>query len=112
MRLIFILIMGFLLVPDLKAQPAYCQLSGAVFVEKDAAKVQYRVFLEPSESFADMLVYQASNALFADKPGNWFFTDARAQANIFIIFVNERSKADFSIHYTETESFAGCQSLR
>jgi len=112
MRLIVILILGFFFMPELKAQPAYCQLSGAVFLENDPARVQYRVYLEPSESFADMLVFQASNALFADKPGNWFFTNARAQANIFIIFVKERSKADFSIHYTETESFAGCQSLR
>jgi hypothetical protein len=93
------------------AQAPYCKLSGGVYKETDPARAQYRVYLEESESFADVLVFQASNYLFADKPGCWFFTESRAQANIFILFVDDRSKADFSIFFTETESFAGCQNL-
>jgi hypothetical protein len=94
---------------EAKAQAPYCKLSGGVFKETDPARAQYRVYLEESESFADVLVFQATNFLFADKPGCWFFTESRAQANLFILFVEERSQADFSIFFTETESFAGCQ---
>jgi hypothetical protein len=92
-----------------EAQNGWCQLKGAVFVDTNPARVQYRVFIEESESFADMLVFKASNTLFADKPGLWYFTDARAQAAFSILIVKERSQADFSIHFVDTESFAGCQ---
>jgi len=112
MRLIIAFLFCLFVFTESKSQPAHCQLKGAVFIEKDPARAHYKVYLEESESFADMLVFEASNALFADKPGNWYFTNARAQANIFIIFVKDRSIADFSIHYIETESFAGCQTTR
>lgn len=94
------------------AQNAYCQLKGPVFVESDPSRVQYRVFLEDSESFADLVVFKASNSLFADKPGLWYFTPARAQAAFSIMFVKDRAQADFSIYYIETESFAGCQNQK
>ena len=95
-----------------KAQPIYCQLHGAVYTETDPARAQYRVFVEESESFADVLVFKTANALFADKGGLWFITPTRAQANFTIWIVKDRSKADFSIHFIDTESFAGCQNIR
>lgn len=91
---------------------AYCQLKGPVFIETNAARAQFRVYLEESESFADLLVFKTTNALFADKPGLWFFTPSRAQASFSILLVKERSQADFSVHYIDTESFAGCQSSK
>lgn len=95
-----------------RSQGFYCHLKGPVFVENNPSRAQFRVFLEESESFADLLVFQAANALFADKPGLWYFTPARAQAAFSILFVKDRSLADFSIHYIETESFAGCPSQK
>jgi hypothetical protein len=95
-----------------EAQMAWCQLKGAVYVDTNPSRVQYRVFIDDSESFADMLVFKASNTLFADKPGLWYFTEARAQAAVSILIVKDRSQADFSIHFVDTESFAGCQSSR
>jgi hypothetical protein len=92
-----------------KAQAAYCQLKGSFFEEKNPARIQYRVFVAESESFADLLVFKVDNNLFADKPGLWHLTDSRAQANYFISFTDDRSKADFSIYFIDTESFAGCQ---
>lgn len=92
-----------------KAQAAYCQLKGSFYEEKNPARIQYRVFLAESESFADLLVFKVDNNLFADKPGLWHLTNSRAQANYFISFVEDRSKADFSIYFIDTESFAGCQ---
>jgi hypothetical protein len=111
MRLIFLF---FLFLISLKgnAQPAYCQLSGALFEEKDPARAQFRVFKEESETFADLIVFKAENALFADKPGKWHFTASRALARFSIFWVKERSQADFSVYITETESFAGCQNSR
>lgn len=93
-------------------QSAYCQLKGPVFVESNPTRAQYRVYLEDSESFADVLIFKASNSLFADQPGLWFFTEARAQSVFSVLFVKDRSQADFSIHYIETESFAGCQNQK
>jgi hypothetical protein len=94
------------------SQPAFCQLSGPVREEKDPARATFRVFREESESFADLVVFNAENALFADKPGKWHFTDSRALAKFSVIWVEERSKADFSVYFTSTESFAGCQNSR
>jgi hypothetical protein len=95
-----------------EAQNAWCQISGAVFIDTNPNRIQYRVFIEESESFADMLVFKASNTLFADKPGLWYFTNARAQATTGIMIVKERSLADFSIHFIDTETFAGCQTAK
>lgn len=111
MRLIF-LIFIFLLPLKAISQPAYCQLSGSVLEEKEPARAQFRVFREESESFADLVVFSAENALFADKPGKWHFTASRAQARFSIFWVKEKSQADFSVYITETESFAGCQNSR
>ena len=109
MRLILSVVFYLWAMHTLKAQPAYCQLKGPVFVETDPARAQYRVFVDDSESFADLLVFRAANALFADKGGLWYFTQSRAQAVFSILFVKERAMADFSVHYIDTESFAGCQ---
>jgi len=115
MRLIFsilILQLAWFFPQASNAQKAWCQLQGPVFIDSNPTRVQYRVYEEESESFADLLVFKAANALFADKPGLWYFTEARAQATIGIMFVKERSLADFSIYFVETESFAGCQTSR
>jgi hypothetical protein len=111
MRLIFFCFL-FILVEKAFSQPAYCQLSGPVIEEKDPARANFRIFKEETESFADLVVFNAENALFADKPGKWHFTDSRALAKFSVIWVEERSKADFSIYFTSTESFAGCQNSR
>ena len=104
--------MAILISQNVAAQNGWCQLSGAVFVDSNPTRAQYRVYIEESESFADLLVFKTINALFADKPGLWFFTSSRAQASVGIILVKERAQADFSIHFVETESFAGCQTSR
>lgn len=91
---------------------SWCAIQGGVFVEKEATRAQYRVFVEDSESFADLLVFKAPNLLFADKPGLWFMATSPAQAEVRIFFVKERNQADFSIFYIDNESFAGCNSSR
>lgn len=85
-----------------------CQLYGNVYVTQDQREANFRVFLEDSEAFADLVVYLEENRLFADKPGLWFFTEAPAFANFSIYFVKSRGLSDFAIYYTDILSFAGC----
>lgn len=90
-------------------QKPHCQLAGSVYVVKDRPRAMYRVYIEPNEAFADMLVVKVDNKLFADKGGLWHFTDTFAAADFTIFIEKERSLADFSIHFIDTESFAGCR---
>jgi len=91
-----------------QSQP-FCSLKGPVFLVDNMNQAQYRVFIEKSEAFADLPVYKAPNALFADKSGLWFFTATRAQASFTIVYVTQKSLADFSIFFTDNEAFAGCK---
>lgn len=93
-------------------QAQFCQLSGGVKEEKEPGMAVYKVYREESESFADLVVFKSENMLFADKPGKWYFTENRAMSRFTIFWVPERAQADFSIYFTETESFAGCQNSR
>lgn len=90
-------------------QKEYCSLSGSVFVVQQRERAFFRVYIEPNETFADMNVVKMENKLFADKPGLWHFAEALAQADFTIYLEEERSLADFSIHFGEVESFAGCK---
>jgi hypothetical protein len=87
----------------------HCNLAGSVYVVKERPRAMYRVYIEPSEAFADMHVVKVDNKLFADRGGLWHFTDTFAAADFTIYIETERSLADFSIHFIETESFAGCR---
>lgn len=86
----------------------YCELQGAVYIEKVAAFADYRVYAEPTEEFADFLVYKEEVASFADEPGVWYFTEVRDEAS-FIIYMEETPAfADFTLSYTKFRADAGC----
>lgn len=68
----------------------------------------FLVYEEDSEAFADVLVFEHDNPLYADRPGQWAFVENKAFANVYVSFVSNKSRADFSIAFTDTESFAGC----
>ncbi len=87
----------------------FCNLKGGVYVEKNPAQAQYRVFIDESEAFADLSIFKAQNLLFADRGGLWYFTDTKAQAAFIIAYVDRKDMADFSIFFIENESFAGCK---
>lgn len=90
------------------SQIDYCRIFGAVYVEKNPRQADYHVYIEDSEAFADIVIYKADNRLFADKEGLWYFTDKKAFADFTVYFEKDRGLAEFSICYTDTESFAGC----
>lgn len=89
-----------------------CRIYGSIYLETDPRRRSYcfaTVYLEPEEGYADMLVYKEDNKLFADKAGFWAFTQARDFADYALFVTDNRNLADFSIHYTNVRSFAGCR---
>ncbi|MFY0626343.1 MAG: hypothetical protein JXR07_08620 [Reichenbachiella sp.] len=92
--------------PEAYLQP--CNVYGKIYREQNPGRADYRVFVEDSEAFADVLVFVQDNELYADRAGQWAFVENRSFANVYIYFEKNRNLADFTIAYTETESFAGC----
>ncbi|WP_231402899.1 DUF6150 family protein [Hymenobacter guriensis] len=89
-----------------------CRIYGSIFLEKDPRRRGQSfatVYVEPEEAFADVLVYEESNKLFADKTGFWYFTGARDFADYVLFVTDNRALADFSIQYTKIRSYAGCR---
>jgi hypothetical protein len=89
-----------------------CKIYGSVYLETDPSRRSYcfgTVYVEPEEAFADLLVFKEANKLFADKAGLWADAPARDFADYVLLVVTDRSRADFSIHYTKVRSFAGCK---
>ena len=85
-----------------------CQLYGVVHVTENPNQANFRVYLEDSEAFADLVVFQEENRLMADEPGIWYQSDTPAFANFSVYFERSRGLADFTIFYTDILSFAGC----
>ncbi|MFY0651274.1 MAG: hypothetical protein JXQ96_04540 [Cyclobacteriaceae bacterium] len=91
-------------------KPVYdpCKLFGIVYVEKNPNYAHFRVFEEETEAFADVHVFEEDNRLYADKKGIWYFTDKKEFADFYIYWEPQRGLADFTVYFTEYESFAGC----
>ena len=90
------------------AKQSYCDLKGSVYIVDDPRKANYKVYEEDSEAFADMLVFETDNSLYADKPGLWYFVNNIGFADFTIYLVSSKNNADFSVYYTSYESMAGC----
>lgn len=86
----------------------YCKVFGLIYETKDLREAQFRVFEEASDAFANVIIFEQENRLYADKPGHWAFTQSRNLADYVVYFVDERRKSDFSVYFTQYESFAGC----
>lgn len=94
--------------PTRGAGSSYCDLKGSVFIVDDPRRANYKVYEEDSEAFADMLVFETDNSLYADRPGVWYFVNNIGFADFTIYIVNSKDQADFSVYYTSYESMAGC----
>ena len=112
----FLLAALFALAPAPKTAPvgSYepCKIYGAVYLETDPSRRSLcfgRVYVEPEEAFADVLVFSESNKLFADKAGLWYEAPNRDFADYVLFVTKDRGQADFAIHYTKIRSFAGCR---
>jgi hypothetical protein len=86
----------------------YCQIYGGVYFVDDRSKASFSIYLEESEVFANLKVYQETNLLFADGTGKWYVTENLVQAQYRVYIESKRSLADFSVNYVTNESYAGC----
>ena len=87
----------------------FCQVYGSVYVETIRTRAHFRVYIEKDETLANLSVFKQTIDLYADKPGNWHFVTNRAFADFTIFIEPQKGSHDFTISYTETESFAGCK---
>ena len=108
-------IAGFLMVilsahtEALPEQNRFCHVFGSIAITEDPRRSHYKVFIEDSEGLADIIVFEEEIQLYADRRGIWHFMDNPGLADYVIFFEETKSFADFSIYYTDIESFAGCQ---
>ena len=89
-----------------------CKIYGSVYLETDPRRANSCfavVYVEPEQAFADVLVFNETNKLFADKAGLWCPAENREFADYVLYVTTDRSRADFAIHYTKVRSFAGCK---
>lgn len=85
-----------------------CQIFGVAYIEDNPNQAHFRVYEEDSEAFADIILFEESNRLYATKVGIWSFTDKRDFADFYVYFEESKGLSDFSVYFTEFESFAGC----
>lgn len=89
-----------------------CKIYGSIYLENDPRRANSCfavVYVEPEQAFADVLVFNETNKLFADKAGLWCPAENREFADYTLFVTTDRSRADFAIHYTKVRSFAGCK---
>lgn len=99
LSLIFGLLLGY--------QPPHCDVYGRIYEVDDPMQAQFIVY-EGTEAFADLVVYEQRNRLYADKPGMWYFEEKKENARYRVYFTDKESEADFVVYFTRFESFAGC----
>ncbi len=106
--LIVLLGLAFLGSASKNAQYDPCEIYGLVFIEENPRLAHFKVYEETSEAFADVIIFEEENRLYADRKGKWHFTDKREFADVYIYFEEDRGLSDFSVFFTEYESFSGC----
>lgn len=85
-----------------------CQVYGAIYFSDKAAVADFVVFEESQETFADLVIFKESNFGYADEIGKWYEVGDPILAD-YIIYVSKNiSESDFTIAYTDIESFSGC----
>lgn len=86
----------------------HCRIFGSIFLTNKAGEADFVVFVEDQESFADLVVFPENSAGFAQSEGHWYTVDEPFLSDFRIYITANISEADFTIAYTDIESFAGC----
>ena len=89
-------------------QMQFCSLKGSVYIAEERGQADFIAYLEDSEAFADFLVFEEENRLYATEEGIWFFVDNRGIADFSIYLTRSKGEADFVFAYTDSPTFAGC----
>ena len=102
-----LLLSFFVLNTSTETQQRYCSLHGSVYITKDRALADFIVYKD-TEAFSDFLVYEEENRLYATEEGIWFFVENRGLADFSVYFTNSKSQAHFTMAFTDSPTFAGC----
>ena len=95
-------------VEESRVQAPYCDIYGVMYEVDDRRKADFIVYEETTESFADVIVFDQDNKLYANAPGHWHFVNKPEFARYRLYFTKNRDAAHFTVFFTEFESFAGC----
>lgn len=90
-----------------------CKIFGSVYLETNPSQRNTcfgTVYEEPNDAFADLIVYEETNRLFADQTGLWYPAENREFADYVLYVTTDRSRADFTFHRTKVRSYARCKS--
>lgn len=85
-----------------------CEVFGNIYFVSESKNAHYVVYVQEEESFADLVIFKEEDFSYADREGHWFITEEIVLADRRIYITDNIAEADFTIAYTETESFAGC----
>jgi len=104
----FIFLVLILILGDSDQRNPYCKVFGSIHEVEYPEQADFLVYEELSEASSDIIVFEETNRLYADKPGKWYFEKDQSFAKYKVYFVQKESQADFSVYFTRFESFAGC----
>lgn len=107
MKYLIILSLFFINTEATDSQQRFCSLHGSVFITKDRSRADFIVYKD-SEAFADFLVFEEENRLYATEDGIWYFVENRGIADFSVYFTESKGEAHFTMAYTDSPTFAGC----
>jgi len=107
------LLLSSLFLSDYKVKsqvPDICRVYGAIYVEtQNRNRADMMVYVDKDGAFPEMKVFVQENQFYADRPGMWYFTNDRYQADFVIFIEKEEGRTRHIISYTDLESEAGCR---
>lgn len=86
----------------------HCQVYGSIFITSTIGNADVVVYLEEEESFSDLVVFKEDSPSLSTELGHWFITKEPQFAKYRVFITENQSEADFTIYFTDVESFAGC----
>ena len=89
-------------------QGRFCYVYGTIAIVDDPRKAHFKVYVEETEGLADLIIYEEEISLYADRQGIWHFMENPGLADYVIYLEESKYYSDFSIYYTDIESFARC----
>lgn len=85
-----------------------CDIYGAIYFTQAQEWAQFRMFETDSEVFADLVIYEETNRLFADRQGLWYVTEDSLTADHYVYYTENRGLADFTVYFTDIPAAARC----
>jgi len=89
-------------------QVSACDVFGSVYLTQKPEEAHIRIYIAENEKLANVVVYKQHNRLYATEAGQWHITTKKGWADVIMYITDERYSANFTVYFTDTEEFAGC----